>query len=191
MKYLKTATFLLTVIFLQSCIGNMNPTGGNSSPDYPYFITTSPIVIKKIALPTGTKLIYEEQFLKEGEQEKMLSNSKLNTIVLPEGKTIIWGGVPVYRIHKFFNTEMRGFSVYADFSKLKDNEKTEFSNLWQSCSDDLGILVKDLNDWSFNPENISDISSCSVIYQRYFKENKEQQAFLDQLLRELNKVNSK
>lgn len=168
----------------------MNPTGGNSSPNYPYFITTSPIVIKKIALPIGTKLVYEEQFMKEGQQEKMLSYSKLTSIELQDGKTIKWGGVPVNMIHRFFNTEMRGFSVYADFEKLNDVEKTKFSKMWQNCSSDLGVLVKDLNDWSFNPENISDITSCSVNYQRYFKDDVEQQQFLDQLFSELKKVNS-
>lgn len=188
MKICKLIIMLFLAIFFTSCIGNMNPTGGNSVPNYPYFITTTPMVVKKIAIPVGTKLVYEEQFFKTGEQDKMLSESKLTDIKFPEGFTMVWGGVPVTSIERFFNTEMHGFSVYGDFEKLSDAEKTKFSELWRSCSDDLGVLVLNLDDWSFNKNNISDISSCSVNYQRYFKENAEQQQFLNLLFSEMMKV---
>jgi len=54
----------LSVVFLPlltACVGNMNPTGGNSSPDYPFFITTQAQIVKNIAVPIGTKLVYQEQ----------------------------------------------------------------------------------------------------------------------------------
>ena len=147
------------------------------------------MVVKKILVPAGTKLVYQQQFSKEGEQNEQLDESTLTDIKLQDSVTINWAGVPVTWISKFFNTEMRGFSVYADFSKLSDDRKSKFSEMWQSCNDDLGILVKDLDDWSFNPKNITDVSSCSVNYQRYFKDDKRQQQFLDTLYTKMVKQN--
>jgi len=181
--------FLLVVgylVLLSSLSGMGNPTGGRG-PNYPYFITTEPLIVKKISLPTGTKLVYEEQFFKEGQQDKIMSEKKLTTIELPKGRTINWGGVPVYMIIKFYNTEMSGFSVYADFSRLREDKKSRFSKLWESCGGELGVLVNNTNDWTFNTKNISDISDCSVNYQRYFKEDAMQQKFLDSLYNELGK----
>ena len=191
MKYFKPSYLLLVLLSLTGCIGNMNPTGGNSAPDYPYFITTEPLVVKKILVPKGTKLVYEEHFFKNGEQSKLMSEGKLETIELPAGHTINWGGVPVTSINKFFNSEMRGFSVYADFSKLSNDKKTKFSELWESCHDNLGITVKNTEDWSFNKKNIADVESCSVLYQRYFKDDAKQNAFLNEMYAELMKVGSK
>nr|WP_199000826.1 hypothetical protein [Flavobacterium sp. ASV13] len=191
MKIFKSYHLLLGLLFLTGCVGNMNPTGGNSAPNYPYFITTKPLIVKNIAVPRGTKLTYEENFFKEGKQQEMMGEAKLTTIDLPAGQTINWGGVPVTSINKFFNSEMRGFTVYADFSKLSDDKKTKFSELWQSCSNDLGITIKNTDDWSFNTKNISDVESCSVIYQRYFKDDIRQQTFLNEIYSELLKVGSK
>jgi hypothetical protein len=168
-----------------------NPTGGNSTPNYPYFIVKKSIIVKKILVPKSTKLVYEESFFKEGEQDEMMGEEKLTDIELPSGETIDWGGVPVTEIRKYFNHEMRGFSVYADFNKLSTNKRTKFSDLWESCSTDLGITVKNIDDWSFNAKNISDVESCSVNFQRYFKESKEQNDFLDELYNELKKINPK
>lgn len=191
MKFFKTSFSLLALLLLASCVGNMNPTGGNSTPNYPYFITTKPLVVKKIAVPTGTKLVYEEQFFKEGKQDKILNEKDLTDIGLPSGQTIIWGGVPVTSISRFFNSEMRGFTVYADFTKLSEDKKNRFSRLWQSCDSGIGIAVKDIDDWSFNTKNISDVQSCSVLYQRYFKDNAEQQNFLDEMYTALLETGSK
>ena len=62
---------------LGACVGNMNPTGGNSRPDYPYYITTQPMIVKKINVPIGTKLEYEEQHF-GGVSKSMLKKSRLN-----------------------------------------------------------------------------------------------------------------
>jgi hypothetical protein len=192
MPLFKLFTILFGLLLLNGCIGNMNPTGGNSNPNYPYFITKKPLVIKKILVPIDTKLVYESEFFKEGLQNQMMSEEKLTRIeLLPIGKTIDWGGVPIISISKFFNTEMCGFSVYADFNQLSKNTRTKFSSLWESCSSDLDIKVKNINDWSFNKQNISDIEGCSVIYQRYFKNDVNQQKFLDELYSELMKISSK
>lgn len=185
MKFFKLP--LLLVALLTGCVGNMNPTGGNSRPDYPYFVTTKPLVVKKMPVPAGTTLVYEESWFKKGKQDKMLSESKLTAIRLPEGETILWGGVPITSIAQFFNSEMRGFNVSADFSKLTKEQHNRFTDMWQSCDDELGISIKNRDDWSFNPDNIADVQSCSVLYQRYFKKNKEQQSFLDEMYAEMMK----
>ncbi|HEU0126687.1 MAG TPA: hypothetical protein VFQ56_10295, partial [Flavobacterium sp.] len=190
MKIIRSFTLLLALI-LTGCVGNMNPTGGNSNPNYPYFITTEPMLVKKIMVPKGTRLTYNEHFFVEGEQEHKMSEQRLTSIKLPEGQTINWGGVPVYWIEKFFNSEMRGYTVYADFDKLSADKKTRFAELWQSCSDGLSITIKNEEDWSFDKNNIADVESCSVLYQRYFKEDEKQQTFLNDVLAELRKVASK
>lgn len=164
-----------------------NPTG-NKAPDYPYFITTEPVIVKKIALPIGTKLTYQEKFFRKGQQDKMMNEQKLTAIELPKGETIDWGGVPVYMLIKFYNSEMSGFSVYADFNRLSDVRKTKFSEIWQSCGDDLGVLVNNTDDWTCDKKNIIDISDCGVNYQRYFSEDIQQQQLLDKLYSELKKV---
>lgn len=182
------AVVAIGITFLNQLSHMGNPTGGRD-PDYPYFFTTQPTVVKNIIVPKGTKLTYEEHFFKKGHQNNMMNEKKLTSIKLPEGKTIDWGGVPIYMIIKFFNPEMRGFSVYADFEKLGNDKKTKFSELWNNCQSDLGVLVKNPDDWTFNTKNIIDISSCGVNNLRYFKEDKEQQQFLDSLFNELKKVN--
>ena len=75
-------TYILLFFLLHGCIGNMNPTGGNSSPNYPYFITKYQLKVKNIVVPNGTKLIYEESFFKQGEQDKILNekNSFFNNM---------------------------------------------------------------------------------------------------------------
>jgi len=190
MKILRPFTSLFALI-VTGCVGNMNPTGGNSTPNYPYYITTETMLVKNIMVPKGTKLTYNEHFFAKGKQEHKMSEQRLTSINLPEGQTIDWGGVPVYWIEEFFNSEMRGYTVYADFSKLSADKKTKFSELWQSCSDGLGITIKNKDDWSFNKENIADVESCSVNYQRYFKDDSRQQTFLNEMHSELQKINSK
>lgn len=181
------ALLAIGFIIILDGLRSMGNPNGYRAPDYPYFITTGPMTVKNITFPKGTKLTYEEQFLKEGRQEKMMNEEKLMDIELPKGKTILWGGIPVNMIRKFFNPEMKGYSVYADFSKLNDDQKTKFSDMWQSCEGDLGVLVTDPDDWSFNTKNIADISDCGMTYQRFFKEDAQQQMFLDSLLVEIKK----
>ncbi|CAG67815.1 MULTISPECIES: hypothetical protein [Acinetobacter] len=179
---------VLCLPLLTACVGNMNPTGGNSSPNYPFFITTQAQIVKNIRVPIGTKLVYQEQSFKQGRQDRLLPETKLTAIEFPNNQTILWGGVPISSINKFFNSEMHGYTVYADFKRLPDTQKNRFTQLWQSCDERLGITVKNTNDWSFNKNNITDVESCSVLYQRYFKNDAKQQNFLDQLHQALNRV---
>lgn len=156
----------------------------NKPDERPFFVTTKPIIVKNILLPEGTKIIYQRQYFWENyKQEEPLKEKDIMQISFKEGTTINWGGVPINSIVKFYNSKMKGFTVYADFSKL--NGKTRFTDLWQNCDDALGITVEDTNDWSFNKRNILDVESCGVNYQRYFKKDANQQKFLDQLYNEL------
>lgn len=195
MKYFKLSfVLLLSLFFVAGCGSSFHcmgsPTGCSRAPN-PYFVTTKPLMVKKINVPTGTKLVYEEHLFKEGLQSHIMSESKLTHIILPDGQTIDWGGVPVGKISKYFNSEMRGFSVYPHFSQLKEHQKTKFARLWQSCGSDLGVSVVNIDDWSFNVKNISDVDSCSVLYQRYFKNDIVQQKFLDALYQALKNEDSK
>ncbi|MFD2099771.1 hypothetical protein [Flagellimonas iocasae] len=150
----------------------------------PFYIVTEPIVVKKILLPKGTKIIYEKQYFWEKQEQKKPRNEKdIIQISFREGTTINWGGVPITSMVRFYNSEMKGFTVYPDFDTL--NKETRFSALWQNCDDGLGITIADEDDWSCNKENILDVESCGVNYQRYFKEDDNQQKYLDDLYHEL------
>lgn len=170
---------LVTGYLVLDSISHIGSPTGERGPNYPYFITTVPTTVKKITVPKGTKLTYEEHFFKEGEQFKIMEEEKLNDIELPVGKTIDWGGVPVYKIIKFGNPAMQGFTVCPDFAKLKNGKENKFSKMWQKSSCDLGVLIKNTNEWSFNVKNIIGISDCD------FK-NKQ---FRHELFNELKKVN--
>ncbi|MEO9075802.1 MAG: hypothetical protein ABI263_00755 [Gelidibacter sp.] len=190
MKFFKGVSFLLLLCALTAC-NDWRPRGENSGPLQPFFITTKPMLVKKMLVPAGTRVVYEEHFYKEGEQDEMMPERKISALKFPKDEIVYWGGVPITAIERFFNSEMRGFSVYANFEVLSSNQETGFSKMWQSCSEDLGITLKKMDDWSFNTKNIADVESCSVLYQRYFKKNKEQQAFLDAIYAELLKVGPK
>lgn len=80
------------------------------------------------------------------------------------------GGLPSYMFIQFFNSQMKGFSVYpADgFSPQSTNE---FIRLWQSCASDLDITLKNPHDWSFNPDNM-EVRGCGVNIQKRSEYNK-------------------
>lgn len=170
---------LLVYLFALSSAYTLN------KPDKrPFFITTQPVVVKKILLPEGTKIIYEKgHFWGKQEQKKPLNEKGIIQISFVEGTTVNWGGVPITSMVKFYNSEMKGFTVYPDFDT--QNKETRFSTLWKNCDDGLGIIIADNDDWSFNTKNILDVESCGVNYQRYFKEDENQQKYLDDLYHEL------
>ncbi|WP_146035267.1 hypothetical protein [Formosa algae] len=155
----------------------------------PFYITKAPIIIKHLNIPKGTTIRYKQRyFWQKMEQDKLLKEADITELSFEKGNYINWGGVPITSIYKFFNTDMTGYTVNADFSALAADQETPFSKQWQSCSNSLSITVKDVNDWSCNKNNIADIESCSVSYQRYFSEDANQQMFLDQLYIELMKI---
>jgi hypothetical protein len=177
--------------FYTKALGSMFSVA-NKLDESPFFITTQPIIVKNISLPEGTKIIYEKQYFWEKYEQKKLLNEK-DIFEISFKEVIYWGGVPITKILQFYNPKMIGFSVYPDFDKLNKNKETQFSNLWLNCNSDyasnskLGITVKDINDWSFNKKNILDIEGVGP-NNRYFKEDKNQQKYLDELLSELMKI---
>ncbi len=163
----------------------------NKPDKRPFFVITEPVIVKNIMLPKGTKIIYEKRyFWQEYEQEKQLNEKDIVQISFHTETTIDWGGVPITSIVKFYNSEMSGYTVYADFNKLNKNTESRFANLWQSCNKRLGIIVKNTADWSFNKENILDVQSCGVNYQRYFSDDTAQQKYLDTLYNALIEINN-
>ncbi|WP_299256305.1 hypothetical protein [uncultured Aquimarina sp.] len=176
MKFLKLSFITLIISFFIACDLTLNPNG--SPANNPYFITTEPITIKEIAIPEGTKLNFEKHFLKKGEQGSIMNEKYLTGFELSGGRTINWGGVPITTIYKFFNKDMSGYSVYADFEVAPNNE-TAFYKKWKEEGCSLDITVKNRDNWSFDTSNILDVEGCSVLYQRYFKDDKKQQDFLD------------
>ncbi|KAA3624207.1 MAG: hypothetical protein DWQ02_23380 [Bacteroidetes bacterium] len=180
---------LIAIGCLYAYLNALGASWALNKPDKrPFFVTTKQIVVKNILLPEGTKIIYKNQyFWKKHEQNKPLNPKDIIEISFMEGTTINWGGVPITSIVRFYNSEMKGFSVYADFEKL--NKRTRFADLWESCHDNLGITVEDTEDWSFNKKNILNVESCGVNYQRYFEEDEDQQRFLDDLYKELMTIN--
>lgn len=187
MEVKKIYIVLAIALFMIGCIyAYLSALGSmwilHEEDDSPYFITTSPIVLHHILVPQGTKITYANRyFWQKKEQNRMLNEKYITEISLPEGSRVEWGGVPITSIIKFYNPDMKGYSVYADFDRLHKDNETQFAKLWQGCSDNLSITVTDTDDWSFNKNNIVDIESCSVNFQRYFKEDLKQQNFLDSL----------
>ncbi|MDN3491538.1 hypothetical protein [Winogradskyella bathintestinalis] len=181
---------LIVIGFFYAYMHALGSAWVTNKPDKrPFYVTTKPVTIKNITLPEGTKIIYEKQYFWEKyEQEKLLNEEDITIVNFKEGTTINWGGVPITSIVKFFNSDMKGFSVYADFNKINNHKKSQFSNLWLSCNSELGITVENIEDWSFNKDNILDIESCGVNNQRYFKDDSKQQKFLDELFSELMKI---
>ncbi|WP_452231394.1 hypothetical protein [Lacinutrix sp. MEBiC02595] len=159
---------------------------GSKPDESPFFITTQPIMVKNIRVPKDTKITYKKQYFWEKKEQTELLKEK-NILKISFNEVIYWGEVPITSIEKFFNPKMIGFNVNADFTKLNKNKETPFSNLWQSCNSALAIQVKDINDWSFNKENISDIQGCGRM-NRYFSEDIKQQNFLNDLNTEMREI---
>lgn len=187
MNLLKLSFLMLIASVFVGCLPNVDPKGHTYKSNSPFYITKKPEVVKHILVPTGTKLVYEGTATLEGEQDKMLDEKKLYEIKVQNGATIDWAGIPVNWIYKFFNSDMIGFTIYPDFEKMKKDKINKFGEMWYTCGDGLGITVKSMDDWSFNSDNIADVQSCSVNYQRYFKDKKEQQSFLDEMYTEMMK----
>ena len=155
-------------------LSHLGNTTGGRAPDYPYFILSDPIKIKKIVVPKGTKLTYEEHFYKAGQQTRLMNEKKLTRIELPEGKTIDWGGVPVFMIIKFSNPEIPGFSVYPNFKQVSNYKKTKFSQLLEtsSCKNEIDFTIKNTDDWSFNGNNITKVLDCGIKLLYYGEDEK-------------------
>ena len=134
-----------------------------SLPDYKYYIVKEPMVVKNLELPVGTRIVYfNTSLFGDSESSKPLREKNIYQIFFPDDKPLIWGGVPVSLIERFFNRDMKGFTVYpelgnsleSDENKHKLMEKNEFLKLWFMWTKDMDVNIKNENDWSFNPDNM-------------------------------------
>ena len=169
-KIIVLFTLNLASIQLAGCIGCYNPTGCSRDTS-PYYITTTTTQVRGITVPPQSKLKYKAQHSFQKEQQTQPLNEKdLTDIKLPPDTAIIWGGMPSYMFIQFFNSQMKGFSVYpADgFSPQSTNE---FIRLWQNCASDLDVTLKNPHDWSFNPDNM-EVRGCGVNIQKRSEYNK-------------------
>ncbi len=187
---------LIIAIFktILSGFGNIGNTSGGYHSSQPYYITTEPTVVKNITVPKGSIIEYYLSPFAEGRQNKMLEEKDISSIELLNGKTIDWGGILVtgFKATGDFidGSNTKGFAVSISSNQLNNTKKTKFAELCQSCNNSLSLLVKFKSDWSFNINNISDIDDCGR-FQRYYKDDKEQQQFLNKLYIELQNVNKK
>ena len=70
---------------------------------------------------------------------------------------------------EFFNSDLRGFSIYADFNNLSTSEQITDSQWWQSSNNELVAIVKYLGDLLYNKIHITDVNGSNINYRRYFK----------------------
>ena len=163
-KLFLVTTLSLSSINLTACIGCYNPTGCTADTS-PYYITQSTTYIRGITVPPQTKLTYKAQnFSQKNQQTKPLNERDLTDIVLPTNTAIVWGGMPSAKFIRFFNSEMKGFTVYPA-QGFNQNSSSEFLKLWQSCDSDLSITLKDPHNWTFDPSNM-EIRGCGVNIQK-------------------------
>ena len=134
-----------------------------SLPDYKYYIVKEPMVAKNLELPVGTRIVYfNTSLFGDSESSRPLKEKNIYQIFFPDDKPLIWGGVPVSLIERFFNRDMKGFTVYpelgnsleSDENKHKLMEKNEFLKLWFMWAKNMDVHIKDEKDWSFNPDNM-------------------------------------
>ncbi|WP_449387566.1 hypothetical protein [Chryseobacterium lineare] len=83
------AVLVMGVLIILDGLSGMGKPNGSRAPDYHYFITTEPLMVRNLNLPSGTKLTYEESFFKEGQQYRIMNEKNLTTIELPKGKPVI------------------------------------------------------------------------------------------------------
>ena len=109
-----------------------------SLPNYKYYIVKEPMVVKNLQLPIGTRIVYfNTSLFGDSESSRPLREKNIYQIFFPDDNPLIWGGVPVTLIERFFNRDMKGFTVYpelgnsleSDENKHKLMQKNEFLKL--------------------------------------------------------------
>lgn len=124
-----------------------------------------PTQVRHLIVPAQSKLTYKLLNAKQIDQQtQALDEKDLTEIDIAANTTIIWGGMPVTTFLQFFNSEIKGFTAYrvVDATPVMNHE---FAQLWKSCDDRLDVLLKDPNDWSFNPRKM-EIRGCGVNIQK-------------------------
>ena len=154
--------YLFLIVLLFTVLSSFSYSN-YSLPDYKYYIVKEPMVVKNLELPVGTRIVYfNTSLFGDSESSRPLKEKNIYQIFFPDDKPLIWGGVPVSLIERFFNRDMKGFTVYpelgnslkSDENKHKLMEKNEFLKLWFMWAKNMDVHIKDEKDWSFNPDNM-------------------------------------
>ncbi len=157
----------------------------------PFFITNKPTMVKNMLVPKGTKLIYERQSPdQEGIQYKILDEEKLTEIILDENNPdayVNWGGIPASHFKKISD---ENYSVIINVWTL-EYEKDNVVYGFNIAEDNLRISVKNMNDWTYNTQNIKEIQNDSVLYDKYDKNENFKQNFIDIYVQYLMQKKSK
>ena len=175
---MKKYLFLITFLFL---ILSSFSYSNYPIPDYRYYIVKEPMVVKNLQLPVGTRIVYFNRNIFGGDSElsRPLREKNIFQIFFPDDEPLMWGGMPVGLIERFFNRDMKGFTVHPELGYKKEKtkseliEKSEFIKLWFMWTEEMHVDIKNENDWSFNPDNIvlggkADISYIDFDNWKYF-----------------------
>ena len=166
-----------------------------SLPNYKYYIVKEPMVVKNLQLPIGTRIVYfNTSLFGDSESSRPLREKNIYQIFFPDDNPLIWGGVPVTLIERFFNRDMKGFTVYpelgnsleSDENKHKFMEKNEFLKLWFMWAANMHVDIKDEKDWSFNLDNMvlggkADVRDIDYGNLKYFSDENSMKEHLKKL----------
>ena len=159
-KGVKMKKYLFLIVLLFTMLSSFSYSN-YSLPDYKYYIVKEPMVVKNLQLPVGTRIYYfNTSLFGDSESSKPLREKNIYQIFFPDDEPLVWGGMPVALIERFFNRDMKGFTVYPELGYKKEKtkseltEKSEFLKLWFMWSENMDVNIKNENDWSFNPDNM-------------------------------------
>ena len=128
-KYL--SLIVLLFIMLPSFSYSNYPT-----PDYKYYIVKEPMVVKNLELPVGTRIVYfNTSLFGDRESSRPLREKNIYQIFFPDDNPLIWGGVSVTLIERFFNRDMKGFTVYPELGnslQSDENKRKLMKKKWVS-----------------------------------------------------------
>ena len=179
MNFLKLTALICSTLYLAGCNWRSMGTNGTDRDDRPFIVTTQLTQVKKLALPVGTHLYYTEcisifQKLPDGErvvtgtvagscrkgqQIEFMNEARLDTIHLPKGQTIDWNGIPVSYV-KLYEVSS-SIRIDVDYETMTHGEKEKLKKISKdTCFPSFDFNLKNMDDLSFNPYNISSIKEC-------------------------------
>lgn len=124
---------------------------GRVASDEPFFMTKEPMLAKQLALPIGTRILYDSsQTRQTHEQEKPLQEKAISFLSFPNDKPILWGEMPIELIADY-GSHLSVRPVWG--ADIKPTHR--FFALWRECNEDLSFNIKDNTNWQFNPKNLS------------------------------------
>lgn len=192
--------YLFLIVLLFTMLSSFSYSN-YSLPDYKYYIVKEPMVVKNLELPVGTRIVYfNTSLFGDSESSRPLKEKNIYQIFFPDDKPLIWGGMPVALIERFFNRDMKGFTVYpalgnsfeSEKNKNKLMEKSKFLKLWFMWTEQMHVDIKNEKDWSFNPDNMVLGGEAKISYLDYnnwkYFENGDIDKNMEEHLKKLNEA---